>query len=197
MRIIAGSAKGRRLRSLRGGALRPTADRVREAMFGTLGERVVEARFLDLYAGVGTVGLEALSRGAAEVVFVESHRAAGRVIAQNAELCGFGKEARVVTASVERALGLLRREGAEFEVVFADPPYEVGEAGAVMERLAREAGLVAEGGLVICQHSRREPLEEKIGDFWRKKASRFGETIVDFYQTGGQTVDSSSVRGNV
>jgi len=184
MRIIAGSAKGRRLRSLRGRALRPTADRVREAMFGTLGERVVEARFLDLYAGVGTVGLEALSRGAAEAVFVESHRAAARVIAENAEQCGFGKEARVVTASVERALGLLSREGVEFEVVFADPPYEVGEAGAVMERLAREAGLVAEGGLVICQHSRREPLEEKIGGFWRKKASRYGETIVDFYQTG-------------
>ncbi len=143
------------------------------------------------------MGLEALSRGAAEAVFVESHRPAARVIAANAELCGFGKQARVVTAAVERALRLLRRERAQFEVVFADPPYEVGEAGAVMERLAREAGLVAEGGLVICQHSKREALEEKIGDFLRKKASRFGETIVDFYQTGGQTVDRSSIRGNV
>ena len=143
------------------------------------------------------MGLEALSRGAAEVVFVESHRPAARVIAQNAELCGFGKEARVVTASVERALRLLRREGAEFEVVFAAPPYVGDAGGGVLERGAREGGLVAKGGLVICQHSKREPLEEKIGDFWRKKASRFGETIVDFYQTGGQTVDSSSVRGNV
>jgi 16S rRNA (guanine966-N2)-methyltransferase len=182
MRIIAGSAKGFRLRSLKGQALRPTADRVRESVFGALGERVVGARFLDLYAGAGTVGLEALSRGAEEAVFVESHRPAGRLIAENADRCRLAAQARVMVLPVGRALARLERQERPFDLVFVDPPYGTGEAQAALAGIAARPGLVSEGGMVICQHSRREEVSEEIGRLRRTRRMRFGETVVDFHQ---------------
>ncbi len=184
MRIVAGSAKGRVLKSLKGRALRPTAERVREAVFAILGPRVEGGRFLDLYAGAGAMGLEALSRGAAEATFVESHRPAGRVIEENARRCGFEERVRVVVAPAARGLARLRREGSAFEMVFVDPPYERGEAGAAMARLGQWPRMVSEGGLVICQHSRHEELGEEVGGLVRMRRRRFGETIVDFYEHG-------------
>jgi 16S rRNA (guanine(966)-N(2))-methyltransferase RsmD len=193
MRIIAGTAKGRRLRSLRGRALRPTADRVRESLFAILRERLEGARFLDLYAGAGTVGLEALSRGAAEAVFVESHRPAARLIGENATACGLADRARVLALPVERALGRLSRGGEQFDLVFLDPPYGAGEAGAALAALARRPRLLASGGLVICQRSRREETPGEIGPFSRKRTERFGETIVDFYSSGGGASENGSL----
>jgi 16S rRNA (guanine(966)-N(2))-methyltransferase RsmD len=181
MRIIAGEAKGRRLRSLKGQALRPTSDRVRETLFAILGERVTGARFLDLFAGAGAVGLEALSRGASEAVFVESHRAAARVIEENAALCGFAARARVLVMPVGRALPRLARAGERFEIIFLDPPYGSGEAAATLERMARRPGLVAAGGLVICQRSRSQEMPERAGALTRMRQERFGETMLDFY----------------
>ena len=181
MRIIAGEAKGRRLRSLKGTVLRPTADRVREALFARLGDRTYGARFLDLYAGVGAVGLEALSRGAAEAVFVESHRPAARVIEQNAAACGFSDRLRLLVLPVSRALVRLDREGAQFDLLFLDPPYGIGEASVGLRALANRPHLIAPAGLVICQHSRREDVPAQIGAFAGMKQARFGETVVDFY----------------
>jgi 16S rRNA (guanine966-N2)-methyltransferase len=184
MRIIAGLAKGCILRSLRGQALRPTMDRVREAMFAVLAKRVVGARFLDLYAGAGTVGLEALSRGAVEAVFVESHRPAGQVIQANAERCGL-EGARVLVMPVPRGLAQLRQRNERFQLIFADPPYDRDEAKAVMARLAEWPQLLAEGGVLILQRSRHEEVGEQIGVFRRMKQGRFGETVVDYFQVGG------------
>lgn len=181
MRIIAGTAKGRVLKSQRGQTLRPTGDRMRESVFGVLGPRVRGARFLDLYAGVGTMGLEALSRGASEAVFVESHRPAGRMIEENVRRCGFEGRARVLAMAVARAVSVLRREGAPFDIVFADPPYERGEVGAAVARLTQWPELVAEDGILLIQHSRHE--EPPASDtFEGMRRLRFGETIVDLYQ---------------
>jgi 16S rRNA (guanine(966)-N(2))-methyltransferase RsmD len=184
MRIIAGSARGRQLRSLKGG-LRPTADRVRESLFSILAPRVGGARFLDLYAGVGTVGLEALSRGAAEAVFVESHGPAARVIKENAALCGLADRAEVIHAPVERGLARLRKQGRQFDLIFIDPPYERNEAPGALGRLAQHAEMLAGDGLLICQHSRHEEVPEQIGPFGRMRRTRFGETIVDIYERRG------------
>ncbi len=182
MRIIAGSARGRILKSLKGRVMRPTMDRVRESVFGMLGDRVHGARFLDLYAGVGTVGLEAMSRGAAEATFIESHRPAGRVIEENARRCGFESRSRVIIADAGRGLSVLRREGAQFDLVFVDPPYGSGELGGVMERLMQRPEMVAEGGLVLVQRSRHEDLAAKAGEFERMRSTRYGETVVDLYR---------------
>jgi 16S rRNA (guanine966-N2)-methyltransferase len=184
VRIIAGTAKGRVLKSLRGRALRPTADRVRESLFGVLGPQVEGTRFLDLYAGAGTVGLEALSRGSAQAVFVESHRPAGKVIHENARRCRFEDRVRVIIGPVERGLALLRREGAVFNIVFIDPPYSSGELGGAMARLAQWPEMVAEAGLIILQRSRHDNVGERAGDFERARSMRYGETIVDLYRRG-------------
>ena len=185
MRIIAGTARGRTLQSLRGHALRPTMDRVRESVFGVLTPRLEGARFLDLFAGAGTVGLEALSRGAAEAVFVESHRPAGHVIRENAARCGVAERARVIVAPVPRGLARLRQEACRFDLVFLDPPYDRDEARATLARLAEWPELLEPGGVVVCQRSRHEETGEQIGPFRRMKQGRYGETIVDYYQVGG------------
>lgn len=182
MRIIAGSAKGRVLKSLKGRAMRPTMDRVRESVFGMLGERVRGARFLDLYAGAGTVGLEALSRGAEAATFIESHRPAGRVIEENARRCGFESRSRVIIADVGRGLAVLRREGERFDLVFVDPPYGSGELGGAMARLGQWAEMVSEGGLVLVQRSRHEDAGEQVGGFEKVRSMRYGETVVDLYR---------------
>lgn len=188
MRIIAGLAKGRVLRSLRGRALRPTAERLRESLFATLGEFVIGARFLDLYAGAGTVGLEALSRGAAEATFVESHRPAGRVIEENARRCGFEGQVRVIIAPVGRGLAILRRERASFDVIFADPPYGAGELGAAIARLSQWPEMLAREGLIVLQGSRHEDLGERAGVFERARSMRHGETRVDLYRHAGDAL---------
>lgn len=187
MRIIAGTARGRILKSLRGRELRPTMDRVREALFAVLTPRIVGARFLDLYAGAGTVGLEALSRGAAEAVFVESHRPAGEVIRENAARCGVADRARVMVTPVANGLAQLRRRGSQFDVIFADPPYGQNEARATVTRLTQRPQMLAESGVFVIQRSRHEEIEEEIGPFRRMKQGRFGETILDYYQIGGDT----------
>jgi len=196
MRIIAGSAKGRVLRSLRGRALRPTMDRVRESLFAMLGRTIEGARFLDLYAGSGAVGLEALSRGAAHATFVESHRPAGRVIEENAGLCGFSDRVRLLVVPAPRALARLRRECQRFDIIFLDPPYSSQEAGGLLARLAQWPGMLAEGGVIVCQHSRHEDLGENFGPLGRMRRARFGETILDFYQVGGKEIDRSSICGD-
>lgn len=182
MRIIAGSAKGRVLRSLRGRELRPTADRVRESLFAALGELVVGARFLDLFAGAGTVGLEAISRGAAHATFVESHQPAGRVIEGNAERCGFGDRVRVMIAPVGRGLAVLRRERASFDIVFVDPPYGSGQLGGVIARLSQWSELMAGDGLMVAERSRHEDTGPRAGIFERMRSMSYGETVVDLYR---------------
>jgi 16S rRNA (guanine(966)-N(2))-methyltransferase RsmD len=182
MRIIAGSAKGRVLRSLKGRALRPTADRVRESLFATLAGLVEGARFLDLFAGAGSVGLEALSRGAADATFVEAHRPAGRVIEENGRRCGFADRVRVMIAPVARGLAVLRREGASFDIVFADPPYESGDVGAVLARLSQWSEMVAGDGMIVIQRSRREDPGERAGPFGRMRSMSYGETVVDIFR---------------
>jgi 16S rRNA (guanine(966)-N(2))-methyltransferase RsmD len=181
MRIIAGTAKGRHLRSLKGG-LRPTSDRMRESLFSILGSRVEGARFLDLYAGVGTVGLEALSRGAAEAVFVESHRPAARLIEENAAACGFAERALALATPAERGIALLRRQNRQFDLIFVDPPYGRGEAAGMLGRVAQHPELLAQAGLLIVQHSRHEELPEGVGPLVRMRQTRFGETMVDMFR---------------
>lgn len=147
MRIIAGEAKGRRLRSPRGSGTRPMMDRVREAVFSSLGGAVVDARVLDLYAGSGTLGLEALSRGARSVVFVESADAALRALRDNVELVGLGGS--IVASDVDAFLGAATDV---FDLAFVDPPYEVP-----LPSVEHLLGLLADrlaGGAAVVLHRR-------------------------------------------
>jgi 16S rRNA (guanine966-N2)-methyltransferase len=152
MRIVAGRYKGRRLRMPRSAATRPTADRVREALFSMLGD-VSDVRVLDLYAGSGALGLEALSRGAESAVFVERDPRAAAAIRANIDLVGANAELRQ-----QDALGFLASHRGTFDLVFCDPPYDSGPriAGQLAERLP---ALLSEGARIVTESDKRRPLE--------------------------------------
>ena len=151
MRVTGGALRSRRLPSPAGRAVRPTPDRVKVSLFGILGDRVVDARVLDLFAGTGALGFEALSRGAAGVTFVERHRATAESIEALATEFGVAERVTVLPLAVERSLRLL--EG-PFNVIFADPPYESGFPAAALRAL-REHELIAPGATIVCEHSSR------------------------------------------
>lgn len=182
MRIIAGSLGGRRLKAPRGRRVRPTADRVKESVFSILGEAPRDARVLDLYAGTGALGLEALSRGAREVIFVEQDGAAARALAENCRSLACGDRARVLRLPVESALATAP---GLFDLVFLDPPYGQGLAAATVEALGRSA-LVAPGGQVVAEHSRRDALPDRAGDLALRDRRRYGDTEVSFYVRGAR-----------
>jgi 16S rRNA (guanine(966)-N(2))-methyltransferase RsmD len=153
MRIVAGAYKGRRLHAPRGSATRPTADRVREALFSILGD-VAGARVLDLYAGTGALGIEALSRGAASAVFVERDLHAAAAIQRNLDAVG----AAAATLRRQDALGFLAAERGTYDLVFADPPYDAApRLGAPLSE--RLPAVLSEGARIVIESDKRKPLE--------------------------------------
>lgn len=182
MRIIAGTYRGLRLRGLKGGNLRPTSDQLRETVFDILGPRVAGSKFLDAYAGSGAVGLEALSRGASEVVFIEHHRPAVKLIRKNLEALKIDSDFRLMTCQVLKGLERLQEEAARFDYVFLDPPYtEVREYHHVLRQLSR-AQLLSPSSVVIAEHSRHCVLEDHYGALLRTRAIRHGDAQLAFYR---------------
>lgn len=181
MRVISGKYRGLRLKTLKGRQLRPTSDQMRETLFNVLGERIQAARLLDAYAGTGAVGIEALSRGAADVVFIEHHRPAAALIHENLRALGARGGFHVMVRPVWNALDRLEREGSQFEFVFLDPPYaEIREYHRTLRELARSRILLS-ASIVIVEHSRRCQLEESYGALRLARLLRYGESQLAFY----------------
>jgi 16S rRNA (guanine966-N2)-methyltransferase len=157
MRIIAGLYKGRRLKTLAGGAIRPTADRLRETVFNILAPRIEGARFADLCAGSGAVGIEALSRGAAEVVTVEQSARAAAIIRANLAQCGIEEGVRLLQRPVLAALRTLAQEGRPFDLIYFDPPYDRPLYDPVLTAIT-ESRLLSPEGLLLVEHRRSNPL---------------------------------------
>jgi 16S rRNA (guanine966-N2)-methyltransferase len=183
MRIIAGEFKGRRLETPRGFRTRPTADQVRIALMDTLAPRLAGARMLDLFCGAGGVGLEALSRGAAHVTFVERDRAALDALRRNVAALGVAARVDVLTLAVERALGRLAGAGAAFDLVFLDPPYGSDAVAATLELLATGA-VTTPAALVVAQHPTKRPPPSERGRLRAYRTRRFGETTLTFFRAG-------------
>ena len=189
MRIIAGKAKGRTLVAPKSKNLRPTTDRVKESLFNILS--VEGKRFLDLFAGAGSVGLEAVSRGASRVILVESHRGCAEAIRTNIGRCGFAnipldgieggskQDIEVVEVSVDRGLKLLGHRREHFDVIFADPPYERNLIGETL-RLVRAQALMAQDGVLVVQHSVREEIPARREGYQVEDSRRYGETELSF-----------------
>ncbi len=181
VRIIGGSAKGRKLPSARGVRLRPTSERVRGAIFSILGQDAVEGvRVLDLYAGTGALGLEALSRGALWVDFVESGARQCEQISLAVKVLGFETRSHVYQARVGRALDMLK-EG--YDLVMMDPPYQLDDLGLILARIG-EGGVLSSRGLLVVEHSSRRPLEKEYGRLSLKKSRRYGDSTVSIYSLG-------------
>jgi len=181
LRVISGSAKGRRLATLRTLALRPTPDRVREALFNILGAQIDGAAFLDLFAGSGANGLEALSRGARIAIFVEAHEPACQLIETNLRRCGLHEQGLIWCRNVLDALPALQTRGHTFDVIFLDPPYR----GSLLEDALQQLGdgrLLTAHGQVIAEHFCKRVLPERYGRLRRVRVARFGDVALSFYR---------------
>ncbi len=184
MRVIAGEFGGRRLEAPRGLRTRPTSDRVREALFMSLGS-LAGSRVVDLFAGSGALGIEALSRGAAFVDFVDSDRHAREVLERNLAAVGATERARVWPLTLPRGLSRLADALARADLVLADPPYGGQDARAVLAALGAP-GVLAAGAIVVVERHQKDELPDTAGALARTRERRYGETTVDSYEVGPQ-----------
>jgi 16S rRNA (guanine966-N2)-methyltransferase len=182
MRVIAGKYRSRVLKSAGKLRLRPTSDRLRETLFNVLGALVEESLFVDLFAGTGAIGIEALSRGAREAIFVESHPSGTRLIRQNLESLGIRAGAEVIEADAVRGLENLsaRRLAADF--VFLDPPYENGEDYVRVLDFLDASHLIAPRGLVIVEHRNSMELPERFDRLECSRILEQGDAALSFYR---------------
>jgi 16S rRNA (guanine(966)-N(2))-methyltransferase RsmD len=185
MRISGGIAKGRKV-GLRKAfvkkgeedELRPTSAKVRQAIFNILGDRIIDAAFLDLYAGTGAVGIEALSRGAGKVFFVDDNSLRISIIKELIEKFGFKDRAEVVK---DRASNFIKKSESVFDIIFVDPPYASGELDMVLP-LIDERSILGDNGVVIAEHSSKKKLLSEIGSLKLIKTYKYGDTSLTFYK---------------
>jgi 16S rRNA (guanine(966)-N(2))-methyltransferase RsmD len=175
MRIIAGTLKGRRLTAPPGARVRPTSDSLRETLFNVLGTAIEGARVLDPFAGTGALGLEAISRGARHVTFVERDPTALRALERNVEACGVAEACAIIRGDFPIALA---RITGTFDVILLDPPYEAADPGAIV---AAAAPLVTPPGRVVLEHSRRRTSPDEAGSLRRTRVLTAGDSALSFY----------------
>jgi 16S rRNA (guanine966-N2)-methyltransferase len=178
LRVIGGELGGRVLRGPPRSGVRPTTDRVREALFEILGEAVEDARVLDLYSGTGAMGIEALSRGASHCDFVESDSKASEVVRDNLLRTALVDRAKVWPLTVARAMGRLQ---GPYDLVVADPPYEYDRAQSELAEVVTR-GLLAEEGTLVVEHSQRRSWPEELGGRKQLMSRRYGDTRVTMYR---------------
>ena len=176
MRIITGRARGKRLLTLEGRDVRPTTERVKESLFNIIQFDVEGRRFLDLFAGSGQVGLEAVSRGAREAVLVDCAKESLDVIRRNVENSGLGEQVRVVQGTFD---GYLLRNDGKFDIAFLDPPYGTG---LLQQALPMTAERMQRGGTMICEHPAEEEVPEEAGAFRRTRSYKYGKIMLTFYR---------------
>ncbi len=180
VRIISGEQKGRRLSTLKGRNLRPTSDRAKETLFDILSDRVEGSRFLDLFAGTGSVGLEAASRGAEQVFLVESDPGALQILQKNIDQCGLKERVTVFRMDAKRSLSRLVSDRQTFSLIFLDPPYHDRLAYELISEVG-EKGLLEDGGRVIAEHDRHHSLAEVYGTLSLERTRQVGDTLFSFY----------------
>ena len=183
MRVIGGTHRGRRLRTVAGLAVRPTSDRLRETLFNILALRISGSRFLDICAGSGAVGVEALSRGASAVTFIERSRQACAVIQTNLAALGLTHAATMINRDAAAALNRLEQESGQFAIAFFDPPYASEIYGQVMRQLA-SGNLLLAGAVVIVEHRAKTPPTREYGKLRIWREVKQGESALAFYETG-------------
>lgn len=194
MKLVAGLQKGRRLKQPVTSTLRPTSAKVREALFAILGDRIQNATVLDLYAGTGALGLEALSRGARKVVFIDHEPSSLRVLRDNIQRCASQEKSRVIRQDVNRFLRTLPFGNCteRFDLVFVDPPYHTGEAESVLELLGRTT-ILSPSGIVVMEHFSKHQLPAHTGNLTEFRKARYGDTTLSFYSIIATPQGSSCV----
>lgn len=178
MRVIGGVARGRVLKAFKGLSIRPTPDRVREAIFNILPDPSGKD-ILDLFAGTGAMGIEALSRGGEQCVFVDKNPVSIRVIKRNLEICGFMNRATILQMDVGKALRSLGKKGGRFNLIFIDPPYQTSLMGETIMAI-EDAGLIQSDGIVVAESSKRMVWEGGLKRLKLIDRRVYGDTVVTF-----------------
>lgn len=178
MRIITGSAKGTKLKTPRGLAIRPTADRVKESVFNILRSHILNSKVLDLFAGTGNLGLEALSRGASHATFVEQSLTSIALIKENAKLTKLSDQITILKANV---LSQIPKFTEKFDLIFCDPPYNQSLVKQVLFHIDQTA-ILADGGILIVEYSQHESLELDLNLLQLFRTEHFGETCIGFWK---------------
>lgn len=180
MRIIAGEAKNKRIITRKGTDTRPTLGSMKESLFSIIAPYVEDCTFLDLFSGSGSISLEALSRGARRAIMIEKDNEALRCIIENINNLGFENRCRAYKNDVVRAVEILGRKNEKFDIIFMDPPYKEELCTKVMKAIAK-AGILADGGLIICEHHLFEDLADEIGEFKKADERKYGKKCITFY----------------
>lgn len=191
MRIIGGTHKRKTILAVPGMTTRPSSDRLRESLFNILGDRVPSARVLDLFAGTGALGLEALSRGAASCVFIDHQKQALEVIRKNIRACAMENRSRVVLWDIARNLNTICGHLPAFNLVFMDPPYGKGLIGITLHHLLQSQSL-EEGACLVCEHARTDMLETLPMGLSLTDHRRYGKTGLSFFTVDGPVAGHDS-----
>ena len=181
MRVITGKYKGRKLNTPANYDIRPTTDKAKEALFSILTNEIYDSRVLDLFAGTGGLGIEALSRGASYCQFVDSSRDSIRLIKENLDHCKVEEDVRVTPGDYRKVLANLGDRGDVFDIILLDPPYQKGLLDEAF-RLIAEHGLLAEDGVIVAEHRKEETVPEECHGFELEKQRRYGIAMLSIYR---------------
>jgi 16S rRNA (guanine966-N2)-methyltransferase len=184
MKVIAGSAKGRNLKFPKlpkGKRLRPLTGQAKEALYNILAADIADASFLDLFAGTGSVGIEALSRGAKLAIFVEMDRKVVETLRENLEITGFSDRSEVYCLDVLKALDVIGKRNGKFDIVFIGAPYHDTVLFDTMKSIAGK-DILNDDGVVIAEHSVRQQIDELYGNYRKVRDARYGDTVLSFYK---------------
>jgi len=182
LRITGGSLKGRKLSPLKGNLIRPTADAVKEAIFNILQNSLCNKNVLDLFAGTGAFGIDALSHGALNVVMVEKAPYSLKIIKKNIELCSIKEKVTLISQTVKKGISILKANAWQFDVIFMDPPYNKGLVKETLS-LLDSSGLLNKGGVVVVEHSCREKAPDGWLYFRLSVQKKYGEKYISFYDS--------------
>lgn len=182
MRIIAGLLKGRRLQGIKAHNIRPTADRVKEALFSILGDRVINCRFLDLFAGSGSIGIEAYSRGAAEVIFIDSSRDSIKALKGNLDKIGLSDSFEIYNTDFSTAIDKLAEKKKLFDIIFIDPPYRKDIVYEAVKKIFK-SNILSNCGIIVIEQGIKDIIYEKIEKYDLIKRKSYGDTLLLFYMS--------------
>lgn len=180
MRVIAGLFKGRKLERIETPGIRPTSDRVKEAMFSILNDNILDSIFLDLFAGSGGVGIEAYSRGAAEVVFIDSNPDSIKILKKNLAKIGLMEDIEVYNTDYKIAISKLGSRAKKFDIIFIDPPYNKSIPVEAINKIY-EKNILSRNGIIIIEHDIKELMPEKVNIYELHKRKKYGNTQLSFY----------------
>ncbi len=183
--MISGEARGHKLKTIKGNTTRPTTDRVKESLFNIISGFVADANVLDLFAGTGNLGIEALSRGAKRAVFVDKSRECAGVITENLVHTKLLERSTVITGDVTHAISRLEAEGMRFDLIFLDPPYNKNFVEKTLNNLAN-SDIILRNGLIVAEHDYIDTIPEQVEDIRLLRSERYGDTIISFFRKSNE-----------